>query len=58
MTIAIQFTAKQELRALPIIITHSPGMMLPKRTYLLHRDVVEELRKKRIGFKLIGRIPV
>ena len=56
MTLAIQFTAKQELRALPIIITHSPGMMLPKRTYRLHRDVVEVLRKKRIGFKLLGRI--
>jgi len=50
MKAVIQFTKPQEARALPILLRHSPGAVLPNRTYVLEEDAVAELRKSGIRF--------
>lgn len=55
MKIVIRFTAKQEARALPILLRHSPGMVLPNRTYILSEGAVQKLRDADIRFQEISR---
>lgn len=55
MKVIVQFTDRQEDQALPILLRHEPGMMLPERTYVLSENTVAELRKAGIGFKEISR---
>jgi hypothetical protein len=55
MQVMIRFTARQEERALPIILRQKPGMVLPGRTYLLAEDVIDLLRAEGIRFKELGR---
>jgi len=50
MKSVIQFTKPEEARALPILLRHSPGTVLPNRTYLLDEEAVAELRKSGIRF--------
>ena len=54
MKAVIQFTKPQEARALPILLRHSPGAVLPNRTYVLEEDAVAELRKSGIRFAAIS----
>ena len=35
MNVAIQISEEEELKALPILLRHSPGMMLRNGTYLV-----------------------
>ncbi len=46
----IQFTKPEETRALPILLRHSSGTILPNRTYVLDEESVAELRKSGIRF--------
>jgi hypothetical protein len=55
MKVVIRFTVKQEAKALPIILRHSPGMILPDRTYVLPEDVVRQLREAKIKFTEVSR---
>ncbi|MFO0968923.1 MAG: hypothetical protein U0793_25505 [Gemmataceae bacterium] len=55
MKIVIKLTTKEELKALPLLLRHSPGMVLPGRTYVLSEEAVKELRKARIRFQEISR---
>ena len=50
MKIAVQFTAKEELKALPILLRHSPGMILPGAIYILSTGAVDALRKAGVRF--------
>jgi hypothetical protein len=50
----IRFTAQQELRALPILLRHSSGTMLPERTYVISVGAADALRKAGIKFTTIG----
>jgi hypothetical protein len=50
MKIAVRFTAKEELRALPILMRHSPGMMLPRDIYVLSEEAVAALREAGVRF--------
>ena len=50
MKAVIQFTKTEETRALPVLLRHSPGTILPNRTYVLDEEVIAELRKSRIRF--------
>ena len=54
MRVVIRFTAKQEARALPILLRHSPGTILPERTYVLTVEAVEGLREAGIEFTELG----
>lgn len=55
MKVVIRFNAKQEAKALPLILRHSPGMVLPNRTYILSEEVLQRLRQEGIKFTEIGR---
>jgi hypothetical protein len=55
MKIVVRFTAKQEAKALPIILRHSPGTILPDRTYILSEEALQKLRDAGIGFTEISR---
>jgi hypothetical protein len=52
--VVIRFNARQEAKALPIILRHSPGMILANRTYILDEGVVKVLRAERIKFTEIS----
>ena len=55
MKIVVRFSEKQEAKALPILLRHSPGMVLPKRTYILAEVAVKKLLKEGIKFQEICR---
>ncbi len=55
MKIVIQFTKPEEARALPLILRHSAGTILPNRTYVLDEEAVAELRKSGISFVTLSR---
>jgi len=50
-----QFTKPEEARALPILLRHSAGTVLPNRTYVLDEEAVAELRKAGISFLTLSR---
>ena len=50
MNIVLQMTEAEEARALPILLRHSPGMLLPNRTYVVSRDAVKQLRQAGVQF--------
>jgi hypothetical protein len=54
MKVVIRFTAKQEARALPILLRHSPGTVLPNRTYVLSAEAVKALHDAGIEFTELG----
>jgi hypothetical protein len=54
MKVVIRFSEKEELKALPILLRKSSGMVLPKRTYILDDDAVRLLRKARVRFTEIA----
>jgi len=55
MKVVIRLSAKQEARALPILLRHSPGMVLGDRTYIIDEDAVQQLQQADIRFTEIGR---
>lgn len=54
MKIIIQLSRDEEAKALPILLRHSPGMILPERTYVLGEDAVGLLRNAGIRFTQLG----
>ena len=55
MKVVTQFTKPEEARALPILLRHSTGTVLPNRTYVLDEEAVAELRKSGISFLTLSR---
>ena len=55
MKIIIQLSREEEAKALPILLRHSPGMVLPARTYVLGEDAVGLLRNAGIRFTQLSR---
>ena len=55
MTVVVRFTTREEARALPILLRHSPGMVLANRTYVLHGEAVEALKAAGVRFTEVGR---
>jgi len=51
MKTAVRFTKAQEAKALPILLRHSPGMVLPNRTYVLSDEAVSAVREAGIRFE-------
>ncbi len=54
MKIIIQMSRDEEAKALPILLRHSPGMILPERTYVLGEDVVGLLRNAGVRFSQLS----
>ena len=55
MKTVTQFTKPEEARAMPILLRHSAGTVLPNRTYVLDEEAVAELRKSGISFLTLSR---
>jgi hypothetical protein len=55
MKAVIQFAKPEEARALPILLRHSAGTVLPNRTYVLDEEAVAEVRKSGISFITLSR---
>ena len=50
MTVAVRFSRREELKALPIILRHSPGMILRGNIYILSTGAVAALREAGVRF--------
>jgi hypothetical protein len=50
VNVVIRFSAEEELKALGILLRHSPGTILPDRTYIIDQSAAEALRNARISF--------
>ena len=55
MKVVIQLSSREEAKALPILLRHSPGMVLPNRTYVLREAAVSALREAGIDFTEVSR---
>jgi hypothetical protein len=55
MRIAIQLTEREERKALPILLRHSPGMILRDRIYIINGDAARALRDARVRFTELSR---
>lgn len=55
MKVVIRMSAREEAKALPILLRHSPGTILSERTYILADAAVQSLRKAGIRFTEISR---
>ena len=51
MELTVQFSEHEEERALPILLRHSPGIVLPNRVYVLNRAAIEALHDSGISFR-------
>ena len=55
MKVIIRLTAKEEARALPILLRHSPGAILPDRTYVVSEEAAKALRAAGVDFTEVSR---
>jgi hypothetical protein len=51
VNIVVQLTAEEEVRALPILLRHSPGSILPNRTYVIAEAAAEALRDAGVTYR-------
>jgi hypothetical protein len=54
MPVVIRLSAAEERKALPILLRHSPGTILPDRTYVLTEEAVLALEEAGIRFTPLG----
>jgi hypothetical protein len=55
MKMVIRLSRKEELKALPILLRHSPGMMLRNRLFVLSEEAVKVLHGQRIRFSVVAK---
>ncbi len=55
MKVIVRLSEAEESKALPILLRHSPGMVLPGRTYVLYFEALTVLRNAGIQFTEISR---
>ena len=51
VNIVVQFTAEEEAKALPILLRHSPGSILPNRTYVIEETAAQALRDAGVTYR-------
>ncbi|MEX0715957.1 MAG: hypothetical protein WD066_05190 [Planctomycetaceae bacterium] len=54
MKLVIRLTKREESKALPILLRHSAGMVLPDRTYVLDHAAVKALRDAGVTYTELG----
>ncbi len=52
--VVIQLTDSEECKAIPILLRHSPGTILPERTYVVDIDVVKMLSESGVRFQVLS----
>ena len=55
MKVIVHLTKEEEAKALPILLRHSPGMVLPHRRYVLSEAALRALREAGIRFSELSR---
>jgi hypothetical protein len=55
MKAVIRMTSREEAKALPILLRHSPGAVLPERTYVISEEAVRALREAGVTFTELSR---
>lgn len=55
MKVIIHLSKEEEAKALPVLLRHSPGMVLPNRTHVLSDDALGALRKAGVHFSELSR---
>ena len=53
MKVIVRFTKREELKALPILLRHSPGMMLRDNVYIIETEAAHALRDAGVKFKVL-----
>jgi hypothetical protein len=51
MNMILQFTAEDEAKALPILLRHSPGSILPNRVYVIDESAAQALRDAGVSYR-------
>jgi rhodanese-related sulfurtransferase len=52
--VVILLSPRQEAAALPILLRHSPGIVLPERKYVISQEAARALREAGIEFSELG----
>ena len=55
MRVVVHFTARNELKALPFLLRHSTGMVLPNQRYVISKEAAKALRDAGVRFTEISR---
>jgi hypothetical protein len=55
MNMIIQLSEVEEVKALPILLRHSPGTVLPNRIYVVSEDAAKQLRAAGVQFTALSR---
>jgi hypothetical protein len=55
MKTIVQLSETEEAKALPILLRHSPGTVLPKRIYVVGEKVAKILREAGVQFTELSR---
>ena len=55
MKTIIRMSEAEEAKALPLLLRHSPGTVLPNRIYVVSEEVVKQLREAGVKFTELSR---
>lgn len=55
MNVVIQLSVREERKALPILLRHSQGMILPNRVYVIGAEAARALREAGVRFTQLSR---
>ena len=55
MKVVIRLSSAEELKALPILLRHSTGSILPNRTYVISEAAARTLREAGVRFVELSR---
>ena len=55
MKTIIQLSEAEEAKALPVLLRHSPGTVLPNRLYVVSKDAAKKLREAGVQFIELSR---
>jgi hypothetical protein len=55
MKVAVRFSDREELKAIPILLRHTTGMMLPGDIYVISQEAATALREAGVRFTEVTR---
>lgn len=55
MKTIIQLSEAEEVKALPVLLRHSPGAVLPNRIYVVNEEAAKQLREAGVQFTELSR---
>ncbi len=56
MYVVVRLIKSEELKAIPILLRHSPGTVLPNGTYIISPGAAEALREAGVQFQELSRV--